>query len=310
MNAKQSICSITATISSLRPSQDDRWFQLALTTEQWNGAFLPGQFLNLRIQRLNLRSRSLSPEEKLLRQDKRPPFLRRPFSIYKTEHNNTTGITTIHLLIAKLGRGTELLRHFKAGTELELLTPLGNGFPLDLHKEIDELYLIGGGIGIAPLLELGRYYRSKGVRVSLFFGIQQLQTSLHIITDTHHNLMDAGCADMFFPATDRKTEGVYQGFVTNLFAREYLENPQFSPKRKVVMACGPEPMFVSLKALLQKYHLEGYFSLENYMACGIGSCMGCVAEVRECDGGEESGSFYARSCTEGPVFSAGLLKQV
>ncbi|MBF0275781.1 MAG: hypothetical protein HQK84_11175 [Nitrospinae bacterium] len=291
------INSFKAVIKKFSFSPDKESYCLSLETDEWDGSFLPGQFLNIRLpvplsENYTVHDTVADFFSHRSSVEKRYPFLRRPFSIYKTIREPLSGKTIIELLIAKLGLGTKQLAQLPIGTELELFSPIGNGFP---HlQEIDEVYCIGGGIGIAPMLETSRFYKNNGVKTSIFYGLRSLNSA--ILTK---NEINSDIADEFFVATDKKEEGVYHGFITDLFKKKKLISEGFNPSKKVVFACGPTPMFRSLAKILREYKLEGYFSVENFMACGIGSCMGCVIKIKDAD---KSEARNLRACQEGPVF--------
>ena len=290
------IYSTKATVADYAFSKDRESYRITLRAKDWDGAFLPGQFLNIRLplQSQRHKYRTYTDEKEFFsvphKAVKRFPYIRRPFSIYKTEKNAKTGETDIHLLVAKLGIGSSQLADLPLGEEVEVFTPIGNSFPQ--FDNVKEVYLVGGGIGLAPLIETSRAYRKRGIKTSIFYGVRTSDAS--VIT-SKADIGDA--ADEFFIATDIKEDGVYNGFVTDLLVKEKLSGKDFNPAEKVVLACGPTPMFHSLAKILSQYNLEGYLSLENYMACGIGSCMGCVVKTFE---GENSHN--TRTCQEGPIF--------
>lgn len=186
------------------------------------------------------------------------PLLSRPISIAKQED----GVTEFLYLV--VGRGTQLLSKVKVGLKITLVGPLGNGFPLESGK----IALVGGGIGIAPLIELSH---ALDVPPDVFLGFRD---------ETYGE--EYFRAKEIYVATESGAKG-HKGFVTELFdAKEY----------DVIYACGPTPM---LRALQHKVGDDAklYLSLEAHMACGVGACIGCTVA---------SGDTYKRVCKEGPVF--------
>ncbi len=192
------------------------------------------------------------------------PFLPRPISICDIDRG------TLRFLYLKKGRGTDLLAGLRPEDSISLLGPLGNGFDLDSLAG-KKVALVGGGIGIAPLLKLAKDL--KGPDIYLGFKDQAY------LVEEFSQL--AGNFDL---ATEEGGQGK-KGFVTDLFKAEDYD---------YVLACGPTAMLKALKAKCQD-RTELIISMESRMACGIGACMGCSIET-------ENG--MKRVCKDGPVFKA------
>lgn len=200
-------------------------------------------------------------------------YLRRPFSI----HDVDVGRNTISLFIKVVGKGTQALTRLREGDILNLIYPLGLGFKLPEH---DDILLVGGGCGVAPLLFLAHSLSDHGFHPDILIGSRTADEihetekykqygNLHVITE------DGSLGE--------------KGLVTH---HSIFKNPEFS--YKTVFACGPEGMLRAVNKLLRHQPIEVYVSLENTMACGIGACLSCVVKTI-------SGNRCV--CSDGPVFN-------
>ena len=201
-------------------------------------------------------------------------LLRRPIAICKTEGNTVTFCYQIK------GEGTQLLKTMGAGTRLNVLMPLGNGFFVEENEQ--KVALVGGGVGVFPLIsvlreygetkEISAYigYRNKGA----FCGVEEFEK-----------------AHKFVGVTDDGSFGEKLNAV-QAFAADLAKGN----RPDVVLACGPTPMLRALIALVEKENLPCYVSLEERMGCGIGACLVCVCDM--------TNGKKARVCKDGPVFNA------
>ncbi len=175
------------------------------------------------------------------------------------------------------GAGTEEFSHYRAGERVQVMGPLGNGFPLKGKKAI----LMGGGIGIPPMLELMKELDCErtavlGYRDELFL-----------------NEEFAPYGNVYV-ATEDGSAGT-KGNVLDAVRENGVEGD-------VIFACGPTPMLRAIKAYAAEKNLECYISLEEKMACGIGACLACVCQSKEVD--HHSHVHNKRICKDGPVFAA------
>ena len=196
------------------------------------------------------------------------PKLFKPISIY----DNAEG--RIGFFIKKVGSGTNALYKLKAGDLLELIGPLGNGFPFVTGRRI---LLVSGGIGYPPLW----YLQKELIKHNLLYWVHG----------------GSGQNDVF-PCDEIWTEdGSFgkKGMVTEGIRKLIAEK-----KIDLIYSCGPIPMLKECAGITNKLNIEHYCSLEAYMACGIGVCYGCAIPV-----GYENDWNYLRVCKEGPVFNAG-----
>lgn len=179
--------------------------------------------------------------------------------------------------------GTEEFSKLEAGDTIKIMGPLGNGFAVESGKKA---FLIGGGIGVPPMLQLAKEIKASGVaEFQTIMGYRNAQTFL---LDEFKEHGDA------FAATEDGSVGT-KGNVIDAIKSLGL-------KADVIYACGPTPMLRALKAYAQEQNMECYVSMEERMACGIGACLACVCNSTEKDA--HSNVKNKRICKEGPVFNA------
>jgi len=207
----------------------------------------------------------------------RDPLLRRPISICEINKDKDE----FTMIYRKEGLGTSVLSERKPGETVDVLGPLGNGFPLDVVESGQTALLVGGGIGVPPLYELAKQLVEKGVHVINVLGFQDKEVVFY--EDKFSQLGKT------YVATVDGSHGT-RGFVTDVIRFHSLEFD-------VLYSCGPKPM---LKALEQAFpHKNVYLSLEERMGCGIGACFACVCHVPNHE------TAYKKVCVDGPVFKAG-----
>lgn len=236
-------------------------FKLTLQGELVRGMNEPGQFVHLKV------SNHLDP------------LLRRPISISDIQKDKNQ----FTMIYRAEGKGTRLLSEKKPGDTVDVLGPLGNGFPVHEAKTGETALLVGGGIGVPPLYELSKQLVSRGVRVIHVLGFQSENVVFY-----NKEFSDLG--DTYVATVD----GSYgtKGFVTTIIEEQKLAFD-------VLYSCGPTPM---LRALETNYKdKKVYLSLEERMGCGIGACFACVCHT----GDDPTGYTYKKVCSDGPVFKAG-----
>jgi dihydroorotate dehydrogenase electron transfer subunit len=204
-------------------------------------------------------------------------FLRRPISIHDVDYSKNT----FKLLIQVAGKGTKKLSELKSGDSLNLIYPLGNSFSLPSDGE--QVLLVGGGCGIAPLLYMGRYLKSKGFMPDILLGFRN--SSRIIEFDEYLKI------GKVFVTTEDGSMGE-KGYVTG---HSVFSERQYSR----IYCCGPDNMMKTIGAYCKKKNIFCEVSLENLMACGIGACLCCVVDTVK-------GNLC--TCIDGPVFNVNDLK--
>ena len=229
-------------------------YSLWLKTEKMASYAAPGQFVNIY-------SRDGSR------------LLPRPISICGVDKERQA----IRVVYRVTGKGTKEFSGYQAGRNLELIGPLGNGFPLKEKKA----FLIGGGVGIPPMLYLA----------------QKLQCEKQILLGFRDETFLTEEFEKYgqvYVSTEDGSAGV-QGNVLDIIKAHEL-------KADIIYACGPAPMLRAVKAYAREHGMEAWISLEERMACGIGACLACVCRSKDKD--EHTNVNNKRVCQEGPVFLA------
>lgn len=204
--------------------------------------------------------------------------LPRPISICEVDKENGA----LRIVYRLAGKGTEEFSRMKEGEKLTLLGPLGNGFPL-LDKKA---FLIGGGIGIPPMVELAKQLSCEK---QIIVGYRDVQTFLKEELEAQGQL---------YIATEDGSVGT-KGNVLDAIRANGLD-------AEVIYACGPTPMLRAIKAYAAEHGILCYLSLEEKMACGIGACLACVCKSKEVDPHTHVNN--KRICKDGPVFEAGEVE--
>lgn len=226
-------------------------------------------------------------------------FLRRPISINFVDYDRNE----LWLLVATIGEGTRRMGELKAGDVLNCMLPLGNGFRIQSGETASHTngeaashthLLVGGGVGVAPLLYLGACLKQEGVEPTFLLGARTKNDQLLLDEFRKYGRV--------LVTTEDGSEGE-RGFVTN---HSVLQEERFG----LIQCCGPTPMMKAVARYARQSHIECEVSLENLMACGLGACLCCVEKVRSA-GVQECRSVEDRSaqtqnvcvCKEGPVFN-------
>lgn len=203
-------------------------------------------------------------------------ILPRPISICEIDKESGR----IRLVYRVAGEGTKEFSGYDSGDTLEIVGPLGNGFPLD--RGYEKVFLIGGGIGVPPMVELAKQLPGKKIVISGYRGGE-----LFLKEELSRN------AELYV-ATEDGSAGT-KGNVLDAIQENHLT-------ADAIFACGPTPMLKALKAYAQEQGIDCYLSLEERMACGIGACLACVCKSMDVD--EHTNVKNKRVCKDGPVFAA------
>lgn len=234
---------------------NDEYFVLELQSEKKLPELKPGQFAELRIDNTN------------------EVFLRRPISFYDVDFQNRT----IHLLIQEVGKGTRKLAEAVRGDIINMIYPLGNSFT---YTGIKKALLIGGGVGVAPLLYLGKYLKKKNIEPTFVLGFR----SRDLLVDIHE-FEKYGTVHL---TTDDGSAGE-KGIVL-----DHASLKQDVSRYSKIYTCGPEVMMKAVASFAEEKGIDCEASLENTMACGFGACLCCVQQTVHGN---------LKVCEEGPVFN-------
>ena len=236
----------------------DRYVLIKLTDDHPLPDMLPGQFVEVRVDG--------SPNT----------FLRRPISINFVDRAQNE----LLLLVATIGDGTRRLDELTEGDILNCLLPLGNGFTP--AKSGERVLLIGGGVGVAPLLYMGAEMQRQGIEPTFLLGAR---TAKDLLLTNIYNMYGR-----VFVTTEDGSKGE-KGFVTNhsILLQEHFDR---------ISTCGPTPMMKAVARLAKEKGIDCEASLENLMACGLGACLCCVEKTTD-------GNLCV--CKDGPVFDVQRL---
>lgn len=233
----------------------DKHVLIKLTDDKPLPEILPGQFVEVRV-------------------DNTPStFLRRPISINNVDYDHNE----LWLLVAAVGDGTRQLQKLQKGDRLNCVLPLGNSFTMPTDNT-QKVLLVGGGVGVAPLLYFGKLIKAMGGEPTFLLGARSAKDVLE------RELFEQ--VGRVLITTEDGSEGE-KGFVTNhsVLAQEHFDR---------ISTCGPKPMMMAVARYAFKNDIECEVSLENKMACGVGACLCCVEKTVE---GNKC------VCKEGPVMN-------
>lgn len=236
----------------------ERYVLLKLTDSQPLPEMLPGQFVEVRVDGTS------------------HTFLRRPISINYVDRDRNE----LWLLVATVGDGTRRMAEMQPGELLNCVLPLGNGFTP--AKSGEKVLLVGGGVGVAPLLYMGAEMQKAGIEPTFLLGARSAKDLLMLPLFRRYGRV--------FMTTEDGSEGE-KGFVTNhsLLQQEHFDR---------ISTCGPTPMMKAVARYARQAGIDCEVSLENLMACGVGACLCCVEKTTE-------GNLCV--CKEGPVFNVNRL---
>jgi len=238
-------------------------FEMTLSGQLVQEISSPGQFVHIRVS------------------DSYEPLLRRPISIASI--NREAGQFT--MIYRAEGRGTSLLSLKKTGDEVDVLGPLGNGFPLNEAKAGDTVVLVGGGIGVPPLYELSKRLVEIGAKPIHVLGFHSREVVFYEekfreLGETHIVTVDGSLGQ--------------RGFVTTVLS-------ELSKDFSMYFTCGPVQMLAAIQNMFPDK--KGFLSFEERMGCGLGACFACVCKTTE-----QAEADYVKVCSDGPVFPAGVVQ--
>lgn len=231
-----------------------RFYRLCIDAKSIKGTVEPGQFVHIRTN------------------DGYEPFFRRPFSVYRDKRY-------IEVFYEAVGPGTTIMSKMKKGDDIDMLGPVGTPFELP-GKDIKQVVMIGGGIGIAPFLLLTDKLKRRKLDLVLLYGGR---TRGHVYP--MKEFKDNGCK--VYVATDDGSVGK-KGRVSELFSKI-----DTNPQSTMIYTCGPHAMMHAVQQFAKKHELKGQAACEEIMACALGACLGC--SIKTTNG-------FKTVCYDGPVF--------
>lgn len=234
----------------------DKYYYMKIESPEFVKNAKPGQFFMLKTQSFDYLV---------------DPLLRRPFGVCNIEDDCFTILYTL------VGKGTYLLSNLQASTEISFSNPLGNGFSIVKNKKVA---LVGGGVGIAPLLYLSKVLKDNNNSITLYYGGKS-------IGDIHLLEYFENTCDYIKISTEDGSLGE-KALITDI-----ITNIDYD----IVYTCGPKPMMKNVVSVFQNKVENIEVSLDERMACGLGACLGCIIYVKEGDN-----IVQKRCCVEGPVF--------
>ncbi len=250
-----------------------------------NGTITANILIHEHIYRMEIECADIAKEAKpgqfiqIRTSDHLMPLLNRPISIARIKDNR------IEIIYAVVGEGTKNLCEMKTGATVSMVGPLGHGFETNLSRE--KVLLVGGGMGVAPLHALAEVLYAQGCEIDTILGFNRQEDIFsdkefeHWSNNVYVTTMDGSC-------------GIHGHACTPLDRHLSIYDYRH------IYACGPQPMLHALGKICNEHHIDCSLSVEEYMACGIGVCLGCVQPIRD-----KAGSIsYQRVCVEGPVFSS------
>lgn len=236
---------------------NEKYVLIRLTDDKALPEMIPGQFVEIKVE------------------GSQTTFLRRPISIHFVDREKNE----LWLLVAVVGQGTRAMASLSAGDTMNLVLPLGNGFTISARKTL----LVGGGVGVAPLLYAGKAIREAGGEPVFLLGARSAKDLLEI-----ERFRAIG---RVLTTTEDGSDGE-RGFVTD---HSVWEKETF----QMISVCGPKHMMVAVARKAREKNIPCEVSLENMMACGLGACLCCVENTTD-------GNVCV--CKEGPIFSTDKLK--
>ena len=260
----------------------ERYVLIKLTQQEALPPMNPGQFVEVRVD------------------GSASTFLRRPISIHFVDYQ----ANELWLLVACVGDGTRRMAELKAGDTLNCVLPLGNGFSVPSDSSAGQsavsscdkttghkTLLAGGGVGVAPLLYLGKVLKEKGMEPTFLLGARSAKDLLMLSEFEKYGRV--------LVTTEDGTMGE-KGFVTN---HSVLQQETFN----LIQVCGPTPMMKAVARYASEKGIACEVSLENLMACGLGACLCCVEKVRVDGDASTTVTTNVCVCKEGPVFNINRL---
>jgi len=218
------------------------------------------------------------------------PLLRRPFSVFETLRDETGATTGLTILSKRIGATTRRLYDAEAGERVQTLGPLGR--PFTLPDRDTDVWMVAGGVGLAPFAMVAETLAPRSVALTLFYGAGRDDELFHL------EYFEALGVRLVL-STEDGSRGDH-GRVTVPLRRALTQSAGDRPI--LIHACGPEPMLAAVAHLAAEFGRPCEVSVERTMGCGLGGCYSCVVPVKTA-----TGAHHVRSCISGPVFDAATL---
>lgn len=251
----------------------ENWFALEAEAPELAPRVRAGQFVQVRV----------SSED--------CPLIRRPFSIADVLPHPGADAERILILYQVVGPGTRAMMRWQPGESVDLLGPLGRPLPQPAVPDHGLLLLVGGGIGVAPLLLYSHEAIARGDQTPIRVLLGARRRSLLIGWESFERIG---------VPTEVSTDDGSAGYRGNVVELAQSTISDFTRDSVAGIGCGPHGMNLALRDLAVREEIPFWISLENYMPCGFGACFGCVIPTPDRSG-------YRRVCTEGPAFPANEL---
>lgn len=243
---------------------NDKYYLMEIECEEFVNKAKPGHFMMVKAQQYDYLY---------------DPLLRRPFGVCDIERGR------FKILYILIGKGTNLLSQVKINSTIEFSEPLGNTFKYNGGKKVA---MVGGGVGIAPLLFLARYLKNQGAEIDLYYGGKTEDDILMIDEFKKY------CSHIIVTTENGKVG--QKGIVTEPLQKNILQYDK-------IYACGPKKMLEATTKIAVENKIPIEVSLDERMACGMGACLGCLIYLKN-DSGEIE---QKRCCVEGPVFDGSKI---
>lgn len=253
---------LNTVVAGIEPAGED-WARISVSAPEIAATCLPGQFVQLRSWK------------------DAAPLLNRPFSVAGVSGDS------LLLLIKKRGTATNILAALEPGSPITVIGPLGKNFSPPTGG--GPVFMVAGGVGVAPMrFFLEKHSASRSTRHTLFFGTRDSRETA-ILKDS---LLDG--ADVVLTTEDGSAGE--KGLVTEALAKKIAGS---APEK--IITCGPVPMMKAVAAIAASSNIPCEVSMETYMGCGIGACMGCVVYTTI------PGKTFIHACVDGPVVDASII---
>jgi dihydroorotate dehydrogenase electron transfer subunit len=218
------------------------------------------------------------------------PLLRRPFSVFEILRDTSGATTGLSILSKRIGTTTRQLYAADPGARVQCLGPLGR--PFTLPDDDTDVWMVAGGVGLAPFATVAETLAPLGVALTLFYGARSDEELFYLESFEQRGVRLA-------LSTEDGSRGD-RGRVTVPLRRALAQATGDRPI--LIHACGPEPMLAAVAHLAEEFGRRCEVSVERVMGCGLGGCYSCVVPVKTA-----AGAHHVRSCISGPVFDAATL---